>query len=166
MKQLLLLAFLMPLFTAAQDCKLKKEKDSFSQQPKLSTGFMPLSMQGGKARVNLEADSREIRMLFSIPGKCFDDASTAAFSFDSTRTKSNQKNSSAMNCEGMFTIVFRNGTTTPYALDKMGKQRVASIIFTGSNKEKTEIVLTEEEKAMLIEKAACLAREAKALLPS
>jgi len=166
MKRIALFLMVCPFFAAAQECKLKSEKDPFSQQPKLSTGFMPLSMEGGRARVNIEADGKEIRMLFVIPGRCFDDASTATFSFDSTRSKSNQKNSSAMNCEGMFTIVFRNGSTTPYALDKIGKQQVTSIVFTGSNKEKVEVVLTDEEKAMLKLKAACMAREAKGLVPA
>jgi hypothetical protein len=165
MKQLVLLFLTLPFFTSAQDCKLKKETDPFSQQPKLSTGFIRLPSTAGQASLNLVADAKEIRLLFSMgEGKCFDDQSTATISFDSTRSKSSQRNATSMNCEGIFTVVFRNAATTPAALQKMTLQAVSSIVLIDNTKKKIEIFLKEPEKKQLLEKAACLVKEAKTLI--
>ena len=167
MKRLLILLVSLPFFALAQDCKVKKEIDPFSQQPKLSTGFINLSSSAGRISLSIEADSKEIKLLFSAgEATCFDDQSTAAFLFDGSKTKSNQKNYSAMNCDGIFTIVFRNSTTTPYALQKMTLQKITSIVLTDNTKKKIEINLTEEEKQLLQQKAACLVNEAKTLIKS
>jgi hypothetical protein len=156
---------MVPFWASAQDCKLRKEIDPFSQQPKLSTGFINLSSSGSRVTLNMVADSKEIKLLFSLgEGSCFDDQSTASISFDSTRTKSSQRNASAMNCDGIFTIIFRNAATTPSALQKMTLQKISSIVLTDNTKKKMEITLKENEKQMLLDKAACLVKEAKALI--
>jgi hypothetical protein len=165
MKRLLLLFIALPFLAPAQDCKLKKEIDRFSQQPKLSTGFMNLSSTSGSVSLNIEADSKEVKLLFSLgDGNCFDDMSTATFSFDSTRSKSSQKNATAMNCDGIFTIVFRNVLTTPSALQKITLHTISSITLTDNTKKKIEVNLKEEEKQLLLKKAACLVNEAKTLI--
>ena len=166
MKRLFFTLLLAPALTFAQDCKIKKEIDPFSQQPKFTTGFLRLSdAEGGKINVNVEGDSKEIKFLFSSgPDHCFDDQSAAAITFDGTKTKSNQKNASSMNCEGIFSIVFRNGTSTPYFLQKMITQKITSIIITGTTKQKVEIVLKDEEKQQLLDMAACLVKESKTLV--
>jgi hypothetical protein len=165
MKRPLILFILLPFLAPAQDCKLKKEIDRFSQQPKLSTGFMNLSSTNGPVSLNIEADSKEVKLLFSLgDGNCFDDKSTATFSFDSTRTKSNQKNATAMNCDGIFTIVFRNALPTPSALQKLTLQTISSIALTDNTKKKIEINLKDEEKQLLLKKTACLVNEAKTLI--
>lgn len=159
----LILFFLFPLAVSAQDCKLKTEIDKFSQQKRLSTPFLKLSSVPGS--LTLVADNKEIRILFNLgSGVCFDEQATAIFSFDSTRTKSNQKNTTSMNCDGMLTITFRNGTTTPTVLQRMTTHNIASITIINSAKEKTEIVLTPEEKAIMRERATCIAIEAKKLI--
>lgn len=165
MKYLLFLAFLLPLFVTAQDCELKKEKDPFTQQPQMSTGFLRLSSWGGRFSMNMVADAKEVKLLFSLgEGNCFDDESTAAFTFDGTRTKSTQKNGTAMNCDGIFTIVFRNSNTTPTVLQKLTQQKLTSIVLTDNNKKKIEISLKEEEKQLIMDRAACLVKEAKTLI--
>jgi len=165
MKYILTLLLATPLFGAAQNCKLKKETDQFSQQPKLSTGFMSMLAKGTRISLNMVADSKEVKLLFSLgDGACFDDQSTAIFSFDSSRTKSTQRNSSSMNCDGIFTIIFRNAATTPSALQKMTLQKISSIILTDNTKKKIEISLKEDEKKLILEKATCLVNEAKALI--
>ena len=165
MKTIFLFLFLLPAILFAQNCKIKKETDGFTRQPRVATGFMKLSSSAGTITLNMVADAKEIKLLFSIgEGVCFDDAATAAFSFDGTRTKSTQKNTSAMNCDGIFTIIFRNSTSTPMVLNKLSTQKLTSIIIVASPKQKTEIVLKDAEKMMLIEKAACLVKEAKGLI--
>lgn len=165
MKQLLILLIALPFFASAQDCQLKKEIDPFSQQPMLSTGFMKFASLNGRAAVNIVADSKEVKLLFSLgEGSCFDDQSTAAFTFDGSRTKSTQRNATAMNCDGIFTIVFRNTAMTPSALQKMTQQKVTFIVLTDNTKKRLEINLKDEEKQLLIEKAACLVKEAKGLI--
>lgn len=165
MKQLLLLFLIIPAFSFGQECNVKKLKDKFSQEPVYSSGFMHFaSAKGEKVSLSIEADSKEVRLLFSIPENCFNDQSTAAFSFDGSRSKSNQKNSSAMNCDGIFSIVFRNTSSTSYALNKLATQKTTGITFTGSNNQKIEIVFNEEEKTNLQQKANCLVNESKALI--
>lgn len=165
MKYLFLLLMAAPFWGSAQDCKLKNEIDPFSREPKLSTGFMNFSSSAGRVSLNLVADSKEVKLLFSLgEANCFDDQSTAAFVFDGSKTKSNQKNSSAMNCDGIFTIVFKNLTSTPYALQKMTLQKLTSITLTDNTKKKIEINLKDDEKQLFMEKAACLVNEAKKLI--
>lgn len=69
-----------------------------------------------------------------------------------------------MNCDGILTVVFRNAATTPTALQKMTQQKVTSIIFTDNTKKKIEVTLKDDEKQLLLEKAACLVNEAKSLI--
>jgi hypothetical protein len=155
----------LPLFVSAQNCELKKERDPFTQQPQLSTGFLRLSSWGGRFSLNMVADAREVKLLFSLgEGNCFDDESSAAFTFDGTRTKSTQKNATAMNCDGIFTIVFRNSTSTPSVLQKLTQQKITSIVLTDSNKKKIEISLKDEEKQKILERIGCLVKEAKTLI--
>jgi hypothetical protein len=79
MKKLIILLFLSPLITSAQDCpqdaahKLNRETDPFTKEIKISTGF--INFDGGS--VTIDADSKEINFLFSIEGadRCFDNNS-------------------------------------------------------------------------------------------
>lgn len=165
LSSLFVLALSVPFLAGAQDCKLKTEVDKFSRQQKISTGFMKFTADKATVSLNMVADAKEIRLLFSLgEGNCFDDASTAAFIFEGSRTKSNQKNTTAMNCDGIFTVVFRNGTTTPYILDKLTKVKLTSIEITGNSKQKTLVALTEEEKTALQQRVTCLVNEARKLI--
>lgn len=165
MKHFFVFFLLVPFFSLAQDCKLKKEIDQFSQLPKLTTAFLKFNSTAGVVSLSMEADNKEIKLLFSAgDSKCFDEASTAAFSYEGTRSKSNLKNYSAMNCDGIFTIIFRNGTTTPYVLQNLATKNVASVVLTDNTKKKIEIFFKEEEKQLLKKMAACMATEAKTLI--
>ena len=165
MKHLFALLFILPAFAFGQDCNVKKLKDKFSQQPIYSSGFMHFTgSKGEKVSLSIEADSKEIRLLYSIVDNCFNDQSTVAFSFEGSKSKSNLKAGNAMNCDGIFTVVFRNTSSTSFALNKIATQKTTGMIFTGSNAQKIEVVLTEEEKANLVLKADCLVKEAKTLI--
>jgi hypothetical protein len=166
MKQLISFLLLLPVLSFAQDCKIKKEKDQFSQEPKVTTGFMKLSTsKGAPVSVSIEADAKEIKLLFSLgESQCFDDQSTASVSWDSTRSKTSLRNATAMNCDGIFSVVFRNSTATPAGLEKFSKQKVSSIILINNRKEKVEITLNEDQKQLLRKFTGCLIPEAKALI--
>ena len=69
-----------------------------------------------------------------------------------------------MNCEGLFTITFRNVATTPTTLKNLAVKKVLSIKLTGNNKDVTEIILKDEEQALFQKLVSCLTDESKTLL--
>lgn len=165
MKYLFFLLCSMPFLASAQDCGLKKEIDQFSQQPKISTGFLNFSSANGRVSLDIVADSKEIKLLFTAgEGVCFDENSSASFSFEGTKTKTKQKNYSTMNCEGIFTIVFRNVATTPFALQKIAQKKASSIVLTDNSEKEIVLTLKPEEQEWLSAKAACIISEAKTLI--
>lgn len=166
MKFVLALVLLFPLAAFSQDCQLRKEIDQFSQKPKLTTGFIQLG--SGKVSLSIDVTATDIDFLFTFGNKdnprCFDDLSTASFSFDSTRSKGNFRNSGAMNCDGIFHMNFRNSTTVPSGLTRLATTKTASIKFTGTGKNVFEITLTPQEKEQLMKWVSCVAAEAKTLI--
>jgi hypothetical protein len=163
MKQLLALVLLIPAISFAQDCNIKKTKDQFSQEPKLSTGFVPFSA----ISLSMDADSKEIDFLFSINNKseekCFDDASTISFAYEG-KQKANFRNTGTMNCEGLFHVTFKNLATTPGPLQKLATKKITSIMLTGNNKTVTTITLGAEQQQQLMDLIACMVKEAKTLI--
>jgi hypothetical protein len=166
-KKILSTLLFLPLLSFAQDCKLKKSVDPFTHVTKLSTGFITVNKGANQVMLTIYADNKEINMLFSLRGageKCFGDGSTATVLFDNNKVKGNFRNSSPMNCEGSFNIMFRNTVATPHALQRFAKESVTSIRLIGNNKEATDIILDGEEKELLMYMAACLITEAKSLI--
>jgi hypothetical protein len=163
MKRLLALLLLTPAFCLAQDCNIKKTKDQFSQEPKLSTGFVPFSA----ISLSIDADSKEIDFLFSINNKseekCFDDASTVSFVYEG-KQKANFRNTGTMNCQGLFHVTFRNLATTPSPLQRLTTKKIISIMLTGNNNTVTTITLGEEQQKQLADIISCLVKEAKTLI--
>jgi hypothetical protein len=164
MKYLLLIILSLPFTSKAQECKLKTLKDQFTQQPKLTTGFMTLN----NARLSIDADAREITFLFVFNNGtnqgCFDDMSALAVAFDGTKTKANLRSGGPVNCEGYFHVVFKNTQTTATYLQRLATQKASSFTFTSNTKTTTTITLTEDQKEELMEAAACMASEAKKLI--
>ena len=168
MKRFFLVVLLLPVFAMAQDCKIKKEVDQFSQQPKFTTGFLPLNEGMNRVLLSIDANNKEIDFFFAfnkgVAGKCFDDASTATVLYEGTRVKGNFRNTGSMNCDGLFHFTFKNTPTTQSALQRLATTKVASIQLTGTDKKVIEIVLKEEEKLMLMQMISCISKEAKTLL--
>jgi len=168
MKKLVLIVFLFPLFAAAQDtakiaCKLNRETDPYTKETKLSTGF--IFLDGGS--VTIDADSREIDVLFSIEGvdKCYDNNSMAAIFFEGTKSKLSSRNGGTMNCEGLFHFIIKNTVaTTNTVLQRMMTQKITHIIFTGNNKKETKVEIGPVEQQTLMALATCLVNEAKTLV--
>ena len=109
MKYIILIALFAANYAGAQDCKLNKETDPYTKETRLSTGF--IFLQG--ASVTVDADSKEIDILFSIEGadKCFDNDATAVIIFEGSKLKTSLKNNGTMNCEGLFHFIFKNSAT-------------------------------------------------------
>ncbi len=163
MKYSFLILLLLSAFAFAQDCKLKKSKDQFSQEPKISTGFISFN----NSLLSIDANKKEIDFFFSLKekneSKCFDDASVATFVFEG-KLKSNFKNTGTMNCEGLFHVTFKNLATTPGALNRLLTKKITAISLVGNNKTVTTITLGAEQQQMLMDWANCLVKEAKTLL--
>lgn len=164
MKQLLVFALLLPFISSAQaDCKLKKTKDQFSQEPKLSTGFVPFSATS----LSIDADAKEIDLLFSLTNKseekCFDDASTISFVFEG-KQKANFRNTGTMNCEGLFHVTFKNLVTTPGPLQRLATKKITAISLTGNNKSVTTVTLGLQQQQQLMDMIACIVQEGKTLI--
>lgn len=162
MKMMLAILFLLPLISGAQECKLTRETDPFTKETKLSTGF--IFFDGGS--VTIDADSKEIDVLFSIDGadKCYDNNSMAAIFFEGVKTKLSSRNGGTMNCEGLFHFVFKNSATTPTLLQKIMTQKINHIVFTGNNKKESTINIGPAEQEALVALATCLVNEAKTLI--
>ena len=167
MKTILMILFLFPLFSFAQDCKLKKETDPFTHVTRISTGFIPFNSGSIKVSLSIDATPSDIDFFFWITGdiKCFDEASTAVINYDGDRLKANFRNNGSMNCEGAFHINFRNLPNNPSNLDRILTKKIKSIRLTGSSNTVTDITLSEDEKTQLMTYANCLVKEAKTLLP-
>ncbi|HEX4875766.1 MAG TPA: hypothetical protein VFV31_03785 [Chitinophagaceae bacterium] len=159
---ILLCLLLLSVISQAQDCKLIRETDPFTKEVKLSTGF--IFVDGGS--ISFDADSKEVIVLFSVEGadKCFDNNSTAVIQFENIKSKSTSRNGGTMNCEGLFQFVFRNSATTTSLLQKLMTQKVATIVFTGSNKKESTFTVAPAEQASIMRLATCLVNEAKTLI--
>jgi hypothetical protein len=163
MKQLLVLALLLPFFSFAQDCQIKKTKDQFTQYPKLSTGFVPFS----SVSLSIDADSKEIDFLFSLTnkteGNCFDDVSTISFVYEG-KQKANFRNTGTMNCEGLFHVTFKNLATTPSPLQKLSTKKLTAITLVGNDKATTVVTLGPAQQQELMDMIACIVKEGKTLI--
>jgi hypothetical protein len=167
MKFIIALFCLLPFSIYAQDsCQLKKETDPFTHQTKISTGFVPFTVNGIQLAVSIDATNTDVDFFFWIKkdGKCFDDASTVQINYDGERLKASYKNTGSMNCEGAFHFTFRNTPNTPPNLERLRSRMIASMKFNGPNKEVTELVFSEEQKQNLLHMAACVVRDSKTLL--
>ena len=168
MKHLFFLLFALPLAAAAQDCGVKKEVDQFTQQPKVTTGFMPFGQGMSRFLLSVDANNKEVDFFFALnsgsTGKCFDDASTATVFYEGTRLKATYKNTGSMNCEGLFHFTFRNTATTPSALQRLATTKLSKIVWLDNNKKEIVYELTDAEKELLMKRVDCLLKEAKTLL--
>lgn len=165
MKQLFFFAFFLPLLATAQDCALTREKDQFSQEPKITTGFMPFKTLK-RFSLSLDATKKEIDFFFnltSVPDHCFDDQSTAVITFEGGKLKSTFKNTGSMNCQGLFHFNFKNQAATPSLLQRMASKKIPSIKLIGSRGE-VELLLNEQQQEQLMKAINCMVTEAKTLL--
>jgi hypothetical protein len=101
--------------------------------------------------------------MFSVEGKCFDDASTASVFFEGTRLKSNFKNGGTTNCDGLFHITFRNTNPMQSALSNLGTKKITSVRFKDNTNKETGIILTTEQQQTMTSLINCIINEAQKL---
>jgi hypothetical protein len=160
MKYLFPLLLLLPFVSQAQECNIKTEKDQFTQQDRLTTGFLQLT----NCRLSVTADTKELDFLFAVSAdKCFDDASTLTVAFDDGRTKANFRNSGSMNCEGLFHFILRNTAPSNSNLQRLETKKIKSFVLTNGNVV-TTILLNEEQQQRLQTAIGCISKEAKTLI--
>ncbi|HMU47092.1 MAG TPA: hypothetical protein PKC72_12040 [Chitinophagaceae bacterium] len=165
MKYFVLFLLVLPITGLSQDCKLHRDTDPYTKETKLSTGF--IFFTGGS--VTIDADSKEITVLFSIEGvdKCYDNNSIAEIYFEGIKSKTTTRNAGTMNCEGLFQFVFRNSNSSPTTLlQRMCTKKITQIIFTSNDKKQTKTTITvqQQEQDILMNLANCLVNEAKTLI--
>lgn len=162
MKFVLGLLLLLPFMASAQDsCQLKRDRDPYTKEVRISTGFIAV----GSNKVSVDALAKEIDFFFMLDGsKCFNDQSTLVVNFEGSRLKQTFRSSGTMNCEGYFHINFRNTPSTNYTLQKLANLRVSSLVFK-KDKEETMVMLTEEQRTIFQKAISCLIRDAKTLIP-
>jgi len=162
MKYIFIASLLLPLFTLAQDCNLRNEKDQFNQDPRLTTGFKSLGSGSDKFMVSVSADKTEIDIFFALEntGLCFNDVSRAIIIYEGGKLKSTYKNGGTSNCKGYFHFIFRNQENIPPNLSNLTSKKVLSIQFTASdNKTKKIMTLGPKDQELLISMATCLVNE-------
>ena len=167
MKKLFTFLILLPVFSFGQDstaigCNLTKEKDKFTNEVTISTGFINLPY----ASLTIQATAKEIDFFFTLggEGKCFDYESVVTIFFEGGKLKTNYKNSGTVNCDGYFHFSFRNGQTVSALLDRIAAKKIISMKFTGTLKKETTIELTPEQQQTIMNYTACVIKEAKTLL--
>ena len=151
---------LAPSIIHGQDCSLKTTKDPYTREVKISTGLITLN----SGQYSIEASKSGIDFLFTLEGKCFDDASTAWVFYAGTRLKTNFRNGGAMNCDGIFHFTFRNTNPTQSALQNLGSKKVSSIRFKDNTNKETSISLTEDQQQQFMDLINCIINESKKLL--
>ncbi len=167
MKKIIFVLLLAPVFAIAQDstakqCKLLRETDPYTKEIRLSTGF--ISLDG--ASVTIDADSKEIDVMFSIPGadRCYDNNSVAWIFFEGVKTKLTMRNGGTMNCEGLFHFIFKNSTSYATVLRNIMTQKSEHFEFTGNNKKVTKVYVQPDNQQKLIDLINCLVTEANKLV--
>jgi hypothetical protein len=166
MKNWFFLLLILPFASFAQDtCGLKKSKDPFTNQTKLTTGFKDFGGSAGPVSISADATPTEIDFFIWLkaPGKCFDLESTAQVVWEGERSKATFRNAGSINCEGAFHFSFKNTPTPNSWLRKMIAKKIATIKLIGNNNAETIITLTEEQKNTFQRMAICIANEGKEL---
>jgi hypothetical protein len=163
MKIFFFLLIFLPFFSLAQECKLTREKDPFTKEIKVSTGFT--YFDGGS--VNIDADSKEINFLFNIEGKdrCFDDMTTVEFYFEGLKGKTSSRNGGTMNCEGLFQLVYKNSNSNPTTLlQRLLTRKITQAIFMVEGKKPLTVTFSPKDQDNFMALANCLYNEAKTLI--
>lgn len=168
MKKLLFVFFLLPLFSAAQDCTLKKEVNTITSEPTLTTGFVPFNSGGIQLAISMEVTSKEINLIFLIenPTPCFKDESTAVVNFEGDRSKVKFKNIGGTNCQGIFQVMYRNTAITPAYLERLSQKKIASIQFkvTADDDKLISVNLTAAQQQQLTAMLLCIIKQGKTMI--
>ena len=160
MYKLLLVFIFLPLFSPAQDCNLKNEKDRMNQDPRLTTGFKSLGAGSNKFLLSISADKKEIDYFFALDNSttCFDDLSRAMIMFDN-KQRGNYRNGGTTNCKGYFHFIFPNQQNLNVNLTNMSVKKIVTIQFTYAANSKEIITLRPEDQEEIMKMTGCVLAE-------
>ena len=168
MKQILFACFLLPFFSFAQDCTLRKEVNTITSETTMTTGFVPFNSGGVQLAISMEVTPKEINLIFLIenPTPCFKDESTAIVNFEGDRSRVNLKNIGGVNCQGIFQVMYRNAAITPAYLERLSQKKIAAIHFkVNPDDEKTiDVRLNAAQQQQLNTLLLCIIKQAKAAI--
>lgn len=168
MKSVFTVLLLLPLLSLAQQdsCGLKKSTDPFTHETRISTGFVSFKTKADNLYISVDATAKDIDIFLWLKdeSKCFDEQSTVQLNYDGERMKANFRNGGSMNCDGAFHINFRNSATTQGNLQRIADKKIKSFRLTGNNNAVTDIVLSEEQKVILMKMVSCVINQAKTLI--
>jgi hypothetical protein len=159
MKYLLMVMLALPFFSKAQDCNLKKDKDAYTGKHSLTTGFFTVS----SFSLSIDVTQKEIDYFFVLKGagnKCFDDLTTITCILEGGKQKFLLRNKGAMNCDGILHVIMSNTASTPSALQKLASKKIITLRLTYGDLKTVDINLDETAQKMLMDKSACIAKEA------
>jgi len=168
MKKLLFVFFLLPLFSVAQDCTLRKEVNTITSEPILTTGFVPFNSTGLQLSISMEVGPKEINLYFLMehPNPCFKDESTGVVNFEGDRSKVKLKNIGGENCQGLFQVMYRNINPTPAYLERLSQKKIASIQFKIMPEDEKLISasFTAAQQQQLTDMFSCIIKQAKTMI--
>jgi len=162
MKKLIAAILFFPLFSIAQDCDLKDEKDQYNQDPRLTTGFKEFVKGPEEFIFSVTADKTDVDLFFSLSksnGICFDDYSRATIVFEGGKQRASFRNGGTTNCKGNFHFVFKNQESLPANLTNLTLKKIQSIQLTGNNEKKVELKPSSEEQELLKQMITCVVNE-------
>jgi hypothetical protein len=163
MRYLFVILLSLPVCLHAQECKLKKDKEAYTGKPSLSTGFFTLA----SFSLSIDVTQKEIDYFLVLKtgaNKCFDDLTTVTFIMEGGKQKFLLRNKGALNCDGILHLTMTNNANTPSALQKLAGKKIITIRLTYSDTKTLDISLDPGAQQMLLDKSACIAREAKTVL--
>ncbi len=156
MKYLLALLLLSSFAASGQDCSLIRETDPYTKLTRISTGFISLP----DARLNIEADGKEVDLFFIVTDRCFADGSNVYVYFEGMKARMFYRNTGSMNCDGYVHLKFRQSANPPAQLKRFATHKVTQFIFLDRDKKEKVITLTTEQQDNLQKLATCLLEEA------
>lgn len=164
MNRLLILFILFPIFSIAQDCDLKNEKDRFNQDPRLTTGFKQLGAGSNKFLLSISADKKEIDFFIALESSatCFNDLSRALVTFDN-KQRATYRNGGTTNCKGYFHFIFPNQENLNANLTYLSTRRINTIQFTDSKNKKEILTLRTEDQDEIMKLTSCVLNELEKL---
>ena len=160
MKQIFTLLFLVPLFTHAQDCTLKNEKDRYNQDPRLTTGFKSMGAGADKFLLSVSADKKEVDYFFALDKStmCFNDYARAMITFEN-KQKGNYRNGGTTNCKGYYHFIFPNQANLNANLTNLSIKKIVTIQFSNADNVKKIITLRPEDQEEIIKMTSCVLKE-------
>jgi len=151
---------------SGQECSLIRKVDPYTKQATMSTGYH--KQTGGSFL--MDAGKLEIDWMIEVGNGnlCFDDNADIQVFFEGSKQRLMFRNAGTMNCEGLLHVLFKNGPSTNYQLNKLATLPIQRIVVSKSDqadkKEQWSIEPSAEQRVRWMRSVSCLVTESKSLL--